>query len=125
MRSNIISIVGFLIVLIIALFAVLNSISQDIKKRAIITEVLLNEDQSTRKIVELRVNYNEGGTAYPISYFNIGTDTSKYVVGNEIDVYLASNNLPSLKPIRGKYYLILIPLSYILLIGVCYYTFKN
>jgi len=87
MRSNIISIVGFLIVLIIALFAVLNSISQDIKKRAIITEVLLNEDQSTRKIVELRVNYNEGGTANAISYRNIGTDTSKYVVGNEIDVY--------------------------------------
>lgn len=125
MRLNIISIVGFLVVAIIALLAILNSISQDIKKRATITEVLLNEDQDTRKIVQLKIKYKEGDAAEVISYFDIGTDTSKYVVGNEIDVYLASNNLPSLKPIRGKYYLMLIPLSYILLIGVCYYTFNN
>ncbi len=138
MRLNIISIVGFLIVFYLIRRGLDDYGNRSLKTTAVILEVgekIPVKDKNgneTEFFLPLKLKYTSGGYSNQYIedvnfFFNNNDDISKYsVVGRVIDIYLNREN----SRVIGKEPIsdgspVLIPLSYILLIGVCYYTFKN
>lgn len=138
MRLNIISIVGFLIVFYLIRRGLDDYGNRSLKTTAVILEVgekIPVKDKNgneTEFLLPLKLKYTSGGYSNEYIedvkfFFNNNDDISKYsVVGRGIDIYLNRENSRVIgkEPISDESP-VLIPLSYILLIGVCYYTFKN
>ena len=138
MRLNIISIVGFLIVFYLIRRGLDDYGNRSLKTTAVILEVgekIPVKDKNgneTEFLLPLKLKYTSGGYSNEYIedvnfFFNNNDDISKFsVVGRGIDIYLNRENSRVIgkEPISDASP-VLIPLSYILLIGVCYYTFKN
>jgi len=135
MRLNIISIVGILIVLYFIQAGFYDYSKRTIKTKAVILEVgekipVKDENRiEPRFFLPLKLKYITGGTEYIENvqfYFSNDDDISKYAVDKVIDIYLYTDNSRAISRVKGSDVSpVFIPLSYILLIAVCYYIFKN